>query len=87
MSRVEKKLVKAQRAFAAICSCARNAYSREQLKADFQDGLAEMHAQANKGAPSGLALVLPAPCHVYWCWASSHAGAAAVGSVFGMGLP
>ena len=59
MSRVEKKLVKAQRAFAAICSCARNAYSREQLKADFQDGLAEMHAQANKGAPSGLTLVLP----------------------------
>ena len=41
----EKKLNKAQRVLSAICSRARNAYAKEQLQADFQEGIAEMHAQ------------------------------------------
>ncbi|KAK9844653.1 hypothetical protein WJX74_005184 [Apatococcus lobatus] len=40
------KLEKAQRKLAAVCSRARNAYSREQLKADFAEGLQELHEQA-----------------------------------------
>ena len=50
--RWEKKLGKAQRIYAAICSCARNAYAKDQLKADFLEGMAEMRAQG-QGASAG----------------------------------
>ena len=54
--RVEKKLSKAQRIYAAICSCARNAYAKEQLKADFLEGMAEMRVQS-RGAGERLCAV------------------------------
>ena len=47
------KLEKAQRMLAAVCSRARNAYSRKQLKADFTEGLEELHEQAGSKDASG----------------------------------
>lgn len=46
------KLEKAQRMLAAICSRARNAYSRKQLKADFAEGIQELHEQAGSSGRS-----------------------------------
>ena len=67
--RVEKKLSKAQRIYAAICSCARNAYAKEQLKADFLEGLAEMRVQS-RGAgerPWAAACTRVRPCGWQGC--------------------
>ena len=75
-SLAEKRLAKAQRVLAAIAAHARNAYAREQLQADFVEGLGEMaprsaaedadEAPSAPLCPTGLALCHCGAC----CWAA-----------------